>query len=64
MVISLTGSRSQLVRRPLPQDDPVQRQPDISLAKEKLGWEPAVSLKEGLQHTIVYFDKLLSDRLS
>jgi UDP-glucuronate decarboxylase len=60
MVISLTGSRSGVEHRPLPQDDPVQRQPDISLAREKLGWEPQVPLKAGLQQTIAYFDKLLA----
>lgn len=60
LVISLTGSRSEIVRLPLPQDDPVQRCPDISLAEEKLNWEPIVPLKDGLQHTIAYFEKLLS----
>jgi len=48
------------VHRPLPQDDPVQRQPDISLAKEKLGWQPHVPLKEGLVSTVEYFEKVLS----
>ena len=60
LVIELTGSSSTLVNRPLPADDPLQRQPDISLAKEKLGWQPAVPLKEGLRHTIAYFDELLA----
>lgn len=60
MVVALTGSRSKLVYRPLPQDDPVQRQPDISAAKEKLGWQPSVPLKEGLAPTIEYFEKALS----
>jgi len=60
-VIELTGSKSQLVFRPLPADDPTQRQPDISLAKQKLNWQPAVELREGLLHTIAYFDKLLKD---
>ena len=60
LVISLTGSRSEIVRRPLPQDDPVQRRPDISLANEKLGWQPTVPLKEGLQRTIAYFEKSLA----
>jgi UDP-glucuronate decarboxylase len=59
-VISLTGSRSQLVFRQLPQDDPRQRQPDITLAKEALNWTPSVSLQQGLQSTIAYFDRLLS----
>jgi UDP-glucuronate decarboxylase len=60
LVVSLTGSRSHIVHRPLPQDDPVQRQPDISLAAEKLGWQPAVPLKEGLVSTIDYFEQLFS----
>ena len=54
-VIQLTGSSSVLVYHELPQDDPVRRRPDISLAKKMLGWEPAVSLKEGLEKTISYF---------
>ena len=61
MVISLTGSRSEIVLRPLPQDDPVQRQPDISLAVRELGWKPVVPLKEGLARTVAYFEKALSD---
>lgn len=60
-VIDLTGSKSKLTFKPLPQDDPMQRQPDISLAyKELNGWEPTVQLKEGLKHTIEYFDNLLT----
>ncbi len=55
MVLRQTGSKSKLVYLPLPQDDPIQRQPDISLAKEKLGWQPVVPLGEGLQKTIEYF---------
>ena len=54
-VISLTGSPSKLIYNPLPSDDPKQRQPDISLASEKLGWKPTVSLEEGLKKTIEYF---------
>jgi UDP-glucuronate decarboxylase len=54
-VLKLTGSRSKLVHKPLPQDDPKQRQPDISLAKRELDWEPAVQLEEGLKRTIAYF---------
>ncbi len=54
-VIELTGSKSKLVFRDLPADDPTQRRPDISLAKEKLGWEPRIKLREGLQETIDYF---------
>jgi UDP-glucuronate decarboxylase len=59
-VIRLTGSSSKIVFEPLPQDDPRQRKPDISLAFEKLGgWQPAVALEEGLKKTIAYFDNLL-----
>jgi UDP-glucuronate decarboxylase len=58
-VIDLTGSSSRLVSEPLPADDPRQRRPDISLAREKLGWEPVVALREGLQKTIPYFEGLL-----
>lgn len=59
-VIELTHSNSKIIHLALPQDDPKQRQPDISLAKEKLqGWEPKVQLREGLQTTIAYFDSLL-----
>jgi UDP-glucuronate decarboxylase len=60
-VISLTGSRSELVRRPLPADDPVQRKPDTALAREKLNWEATVPLQEGLKETIAYFEKRLSE---
>lgn len=54
-VISLTNSKSKIVTMPLPEDDPMQRQPDISLAKAKLGWEPKINLDEGLKKTIEYF---------
>jgi len=60
-VIALTGSRSKLEFRPLPADDPTQRQPDIRLAREQLGWEPKVQLQQGLQKTIAYFDALLRE---
>jgi UDP-glucuronate decarboxylase len=60
-VIDLTNSNSKLVFEPLPADDPKQRKPDITLAKEKLGWEPVVPLREGLTKTIEYFDDLLKD---
>jgi UDP-glucuronate decarboxylase len=60
-VIDMTGSRSQLVEEPLPADDPRQRRPDISLAREKLGWEPRVALDEGLSHTIDYFRRMQSN---
>lgn len=59
-VLELTGSSSKLVFKPLPQDDPQQRQPDISLAREQLGWAPTIELEAGLVKTIVYFDKLLA----
>jgi len=59
-VVELTGSKSKIVYEPLPQDDPTQRRPDISLAKEKLGWEPTIQLEEGLKKTIDYFERLLS----
>jgi UDP-glucuronate decarboxylase len=59
LIVDLTGARSRLEFRPLPQDDPKQRCPDIALAKEKLGWQPRVSLKEGLAKTIPYFEELL-----
>ena len=59
-VLRLTESKSRLVHRPLPQDDPRQRQPDISLAFQRLGWQPKVALEDGLKETIAYFRKLLS----
>ena len=58
-VIAMTGSKSQIVSHPLPSDDPKQRQPDISKAKELLGWQPEIGLEQGLEKTIAYFDKLL-----
>jgi UDP-glucuronate decarboxylase len=61
-IIELTGSTSEIVFKPLPADDPRQRRPDITLAREKLGWEPKVALREGLQPTIAYFDRILSSR--
>ena len=60
-VIHLTGSRSQIILRPLPQDDPRQRQPDISKAQQFLSWSPRVDLEDGLKRTISYFEKLLSE---
>ena len=59
-VIKLTNSKSKLVYEKLPDDDPIQRQPDINLAKEKLGWEPKIHLEEGLVMTIHYFENLLN----
>ncbi len=61
MVIELTGSKSRIVRCPLPADDPKQRKPDISKAKKLLDWEPSTPLREGLVRTIEYFDRLLKD---
>jgi UDP-glucuronate decarboxylase len=60
-VISLIGSRSRIVHRALPENDPKQRQPDISLANELLDWKPRIPLKEGLVKTVTYFERLLSD---
>ncbi|HQK37314.1 MAG TPA: GDP-mannose 4,6-dehydratase, partial [Bacteroidales bacterium] len=59
-VIRITGSRSKITYLPLPEDDPVQRQPDISQAKKLLNWEPGISLDEGLEKTVAYFRKILS----
>lgn len=60
LVVELTGSKSELVHRPLPQDDPRQRQPDITKAKALLDWQPTLPLREGLIKTIAYFDGLLA----
>ena len=54
-VLAMTGSKSKIVYKELPSDDPTQRQPDITLAREKLGWQPTVPLDAGLQKTIAYF---------
>ena len=59
LVIELTGSTSQIVFQPLPSDDPAQRKPDIALAREKLGWQPTISLEKGLIGTIAYFKEIL-----
>ena len=61
-VLELTGSKSKIVYKPLPGDDPKMRRPDISLAKEALGWEPTIPLRKGLEKTIVYFDNLLKTK--
>ena len=58
-VISFTGSRSKLIHMPLPQDDPRQRQPDLSRAKALLDWQPKVALDDGLKETIAYFKHTL-----
>jgi UDP-glucuronate decarboxylase len=60
-VIALVGGRSKLVYRPLPSDDPRQRQPDIGVARDRLGWQPTVALEDGLKETIGYFRRLLQD---
>jgi UDP-glucuronate decarboxylase len=60
-IVALTGSRSKLVYRDLPQDDPRRRRPDISKAKELLGWAPTTAVDDGLKATIAYFDGLLRD---
>lgn len=60
MVLRLTGSGSELVFLPIPADDPVQRQPDITLAREKLGWSPTIDLEAGMSRTITYFRNLLT----
>ena len=60
-VIALTGSSSKIIFEPLPSDDPLQRKPDITIAREKLGWEPKYDLEAGLKKTIPYFDKLIKN---
>ena len=61
LILDLTNSRSRIVYRALPEDDPRQRMPDISLARATLDWEPATPLKDGLSRTIQYFDQLIRD---
>ncbi|HQB48147.1 MAG TPA: SDR family NAD-dependent epimerase/dehydratase, partial [Bacteroidales bacterium] len=58
-VVRMTGSKSKIVYHPLPSDDPLQRKPDISKARQLLGWEPKIKLEEGLMKTIEYFRNLL-----
>ena len=58
-VIKMTESKSKLINKPLPEDDPKQRQPDITLAKEKLEWEPNINLETGLEKTIDYFKSII-----
>ncbi|RPJ86998.1 MAG: NAD-dependent epimerase/dehydratase family protein, partial [Acidobacteria bacterium] len=62
LVREMTGTSSDIRFEPLPKDDPVRRRPDITLARQLLGWEPTVPLREGLRLTIDYFDRLLSDQ--
>jgi UDP-glucuronate decarboxylase len=59
IVLELTGSKSKMVFMPLPQDDPLQRCPDITKAREVLGWEPKIALREGLVRTIEYFKSVI-----
>ena len=61
IVIDMTGSSSELIHKPLPENDPCQRRPDISLAQKELGWTPSTPLEEGLKPTIEYFDRILSE---
>jgi UDP-glucuronate decarboxylase len=60
-IIDLTGTNSRLVFKPLPADDPRQRQPDIAMARRELGWEPTVELEAGLKKTIAYFEGFLGN---
>jgi UDP-glucuronate decarboxylase len=57
-ILKLSGSKSKIIHQPLPSDDPKQRQPNIDLAKDKLGWQPKVNLEDGLKETIAYFEKV------
>jgi len=59
LVLEITGSKSQIIYKPLPSDDPVRRCPDISLATDKLGWKPRLALNQGLIRTVAYFEKRL-----
>jgi dTDP-glucose 4,6-dehydratase len=59
LVLEVTGSKSEIVREPLPQDDPKQRRPDISKAKKLLGWEPKIQLREGLERSMAYFNEMV-----
>jgi UDP-glucuronate decarboxylase len=61
LVIAIVGSTSRIVREPLPADDPVRRRPDITLARERLGWEPSIDLRQGLERTIAYFEEALAN---
>jgi UDP-glucuronate decarboxylase len=62
MILDLTGSKSKLVRRPLPVDDPVRRRPDLTCAERELRWRPRIPLRDGLLRTIEYFDGRLTTR--
>jgi UDP-glucuronate decarboxylase len=60
-IVSMTNSKSVIVRKPLPADDPRRRRPDITLARSQLGWQPQVSLDAGLERTIRYFEESLGE---
>jgi UDP-glucuronate decarboxylase len=60
--VAITGSKSKLVKKPLPDDDPKQREPDITLAEKLLGWHPTIELTDGLHASIAYFDTLLREQ--
>jgi len=60
LILEMTGSKSKLITKPLPKDDPIQRCPDISLAKQHLDWNPSINLKDGLLKTIEYFQTILN----
>jgi UDP-glucuronate decarboxylase len=62
-IIDLTGSKSKIIFKPLPEDDPMQRQPDISIAEERLAWKPIVNLEQGLKKTVTYFESIVSGRI-
>jgi UDP-glucuronate decarboxylase len=62
MAIEVTGSSSKIVFEPLPVDDPTQRQPDITIARENLGWEPTIDLRTGLTRTAEFFRQVLADQ--
>lgn len=62
-IVDMTGSRSKFIEKPLPSDDPMQRCPDITLAKNELNWQPAIELEEGLKNTIGYFEEMLNQKL-
>ena len=64
LVIELTNSSSKLVKKPLPPDDPQQRQPDLTLATAELDWAPVTPLRDGLMKTVSYFEQLISDGLA
>ena len=59
IILDMTGSKSKIVYKPLPVDDPIQRRPDISKAKIELGWEPSIDLQTGLEKTIEYFKQII-----